>query len=163
MSYVLPRKVSSFLTLKLVVVEIDDLEVLLRDATGGLVLIHTEDGLQHLHHLLLVLVPHGGRGVDADDVVRGLDLGRVVVGGVGVDGDGLVVLRHLQHQKQNKFRGFSRARCHLRESFPIKYPSSVTFQSSYFLMISSSHQHFTRTSSVFFNSRKIPRLHIKLD
>lgn len=84
------------LTLELVVIKVDNLEVLLGHASGGLVLIHAQDGLEHLYHLLLCLVPHGRRGVDASDLVGGLDLGGVVVGGVRVDGDCLVVLRHLQ-------------------------------------------------------------------
>lgn len=57
------------LTLELVVVKVDNLEVFLGDASGRLVLVHSEDRLQHLHDLLFSLVPHSRRGVDADDVV----------------------------------------------------------------------------------------------
>lgn len=52
------------LTFKLVVVVVDDLEVLLCDPPGGLVLIHPEQRLEHLHHLALRLVPHCGRSID---------------------------------------------------------------------------------------------------
>ena len=78
--------------LELVVVGIHHLEILLGNAARALVLVHAEQRLHHLHHLALGLVPHGGAGVDARDTVAGLGLGVGRLAGLGVDGDGLVVL-----------------------------------------------------------------------
>ena len=78
--------------LELVVVGVDDLEVLLRHPPGGLILVHPEQRLEHLHHLRLGLVPHGGARVDPRDRVRRLGLGGLVLARLGVVGDGLVVL-----------------------------------------------------------------------
>ena len=104
--------------LELVVVRVDDLQVLLGDAPRRLVLVHPVystshlfrfgkffisssliivpvDGLEHVHHLRARLVPHGGARVDLGDGVGGPLLPRVRVARLGVDGDGLVVLRQV--------------------------------------------------------------------
>ena len=62
----------STLTLKFIVIRIDDFEVLLGDSPGALILVEPENTLQELYHLLLVLVPHGGAGVDPGHVVAAL-------------------------------------------------------------------------------------------
>ena len=87
--------VEEYVGLVLVVVVVDDFEVLLGDAPGGLVLVHPVDGLEHVHHLRPRLVPHGGARVDLGDGVGGPLLGRVRVARLRVDGDGLVVLREV--------------------------------------------------------------------
>ena len=83
------------LTFELVVIRIDDAEVLLRDPPGALVLVHPQDRLEHLHHLVLGFVPHGAAGVDAGDVVGRLDAlpGRRAAR-LRVDGNRLVILVH---------------------------------------------------------------------
>ena len=89
------------LTFELVVIWINNFEILLRDPARRLVLVHAEDGLEHLHHLLFRLVPHRGRGVDASDVVRRLGLGVVRVRRVRVVRYRLIIL-WLKKIKQNK-------------------------------------------------------------
>ena len=76
--------------LVLVVVLVTHLEVLLGDLHGRLVLVNPQHRFQHLHHLVTGLVPHGGAGQDAGDVVRGFHATRLRR--VRVDADGLVVL-----------------------------------------------------------------------
>ena len=86
------------LTFELIVVIIDDVEVLEGDPPGTLILVHPEDALEHLHHLLPVLVPHGGTREDAGDVVRTANILRSVVGvgRVRANRDGFIVLSELK-------------------------------------------------------------------
>jgi hypothetical protein len=55
--------------LPLVKVWIDDLQVFLGQAPSGVVHVDPEDALQHLDHLLFVLVPHSGAAINARNLV----------------------------------------------------------------------------------------------
>lgn len=70
------------LTFKVIIVVVHNLEVLHGDLPCRLILIHPHDTLQELHHLLAVLVPHGGACVNpgyrvrlSDGVVRQVGAG----------------------------------------------------------------------------------------
>jgi len=71
---------AALLTLELVIIRVHHPQVLLRHSARWLVLVHTQDRLQHLHHLLAGLVPHSCACVDPRDVVWRFDyvLGRSV-------------------------------------------------------------------------------------
>lgn len=83
-------------TFKLVVVNVENLEVLLGHPASRLVFIHAQDGLEHLYHLILGLVPHGRTSINTWDLVRGHDFGWSGVGGVSVDGYRIIVLGKLE-------------------------------------------------------------------
>jgi hypothetical protein len=78
-------------TLELVVIRIDDLEVLLGDSASALVFVEPEDTLEELNHLLLVFVPHGSARVNSGHVVAALYRGRRCTRAVGLLVDRLVI------------------------------------------------------------------------
>ena len=55
--------------LPLIVVGVDDAEVLLGEAPGRVVRVDAVERLQHLQHLLLALVPHGGASINLGHAV----------------------------------------------------------------------------------------------
>lgn len=57
------------LTLKLVIIRIDDLQIFLGDTSSALILIEPKDTLQEFHHFLLVLMPHRRTGIDPGYVI----------------------------------------------------------------------------------------------
>jgi len=64
---------TALLTLELVVIRVHNPQVFLRHSARWLVLVHTQDRLQHLHHLLAGLMPHSCACVDPRDVVWRFD------------------------------------------------------------------------------------------
>ena len=72
--------------LPLIVVGVHHPKVLLRKSTSGVVRVDTVEGLQHLQHLLLALVPHGGAGIDLCHAVRRFDTALCTLGRKDLEG-----------------------------------------------------------------------------
>merc|ERR1719225_1911090 len=62
---------------KLIIIRVHHFQVLLSHTSSTLVLVHTEQRLQHFTHFTLSFMPHGGTSINPSDAIRSLGFGSI--------------------------------------------------------------------------------------